>query len=402
MVAAIRNRFIDKADDLAQKWLGVSLGGIARNVTQPPTKATGTVLRNGIPVPGESKPYIYYPDPVKESVADRFTKGIGIGWSEGSKEGYLKQLADGTLKNTGERHQADDAGYLGYGLSVLQDVYDYANGVVNEAAWLLGKKRDADKLAGGNIDTAYGPLRQESLRARKLRADGNANFKSDLPGVERDIASELGLVLGRLGADAAGFGTRKYFWNMNPEDFMGTYAGRILGSPDVLELMGLEHTNGLAQSIRAGTAIGLGLGVGNWNPLNLAEGGRPAGFEAVSADENDPRKSTQPVVDLLVSRGLLGRNGRILPWEQFTQERPDVTYAEYQAYKDYLYNRDPGLLNKATLGLVKGTPEGIDGESPELRILGYRVTPEGIVTAGIGAAVPIAWAKGMQALNKMK
>ena len=50
-------------------------------------------------------------------------------------------------------------------------------------------------------------------------------------------------------------------------------------------------------------------------------------------------------------------------------------------------------LMPATMGVLKFDREGLDGHSPEARLLGYRVTPEGIVTAGIGAAIPIAIAK---------
>ena len=86
---------------------------------------------------------------------------------------------------------------------------------------------------------------------------------------------------------------------------------------------------------------------------------------------------------MTVQRGLLGRTGRLLPWEQFRQERPDVDYETYAKYQDYL--KDQGIL-----GIAKGTLDGVDGA--EARIVGYRVTPMGAIAAGsvLGGAALLA------------
>lgn len=373
-------QWLDNVDDLYQS--------LRRRVHHSPIENVD-IFSNGTAKP---HPKLYNPHQDSGNFLERFASGLGIGWSEGSKESLARRKVDGSLAPGGTRNIEGEVGYMGYSRPFWGDIYDMANNVANEAAWFLGKRPKNTDIALNHqgksylksLDTVYVPYRRD-------------NFKSDLGKVVQDIepefASALGVHMGRLGADIAGHGTRKYFWNMNPEDFIGTFAGKILGSDLFLEDLGLEHSNTLSNAIRFGSAVGLGIGSGNWNPLNVTQGGRPTGFEAVSEDPNDPRQSTQPLVDLIVSRGLLGRTGTILPWEQFNQERPDVSYADYEAYKNYLYNRDPGLINRMTLGLVKGTPDGIDGESPEARILGYRVTPEGIVGAGLGAAIPIAIAK---------
>jgi hypothetical protein len=191
-----------------------------------------------------------------------------------------------------------------------------------------------------------------------------------------DKAAFLG---GRVIGDVVGYGTRKLFWNMNPEDAMGTAAREIAVR------QGLNPVQ--AQLARAGTATALGLVSGNYNPLNFAQGGRGTGFSAANPTDEDPRESENPLTEMLFDRMMLGRTGRILPWEQFHEERPDVPYAKYAAYQDYL--RSP-----AALGLVKGTMAGIDG--PEARVVGYRVQPEGVAAALAAGAGIIAGFKYMR------
>lgn len=390
-MVAIRTGVVDFVDDVLLRRLGTNLGDVA------------TRLSDLDPATGEVRNKPYFPKQVDETAAQRFFTGLGIGASEGAKDGVLKKLEDGaggTLYEHTRSTNINDTGHIGYGLSVFDNVYRYYNDIHDQwVAKLLNKEATSPNIKSIK-DTQYGPLRQESLLKKKAMAEQkDYTFSKDLPNIEDDLAARFGYALGRLGADATGYGTRKFFWNMHPEDAVGTYGAKILGSKYFLEDLGLEPSNLLTNSIRFGAAAGLGVGSQNWNPLNLTEGGRPVGFEAISEDPDDPRRSTNPVLDIIVARGILGNRGNILPWEQFTQERPDVTYDQYAAYRNYMYNRNPGVLSKATLGLVKGDMEGIDGESPELRVLGYRVTPEGIVGAGIGAAVPIAIAKGIQAIR---
>ena len=184
---------------------------------------------------------------------------------------------------------------------------------------------------------------------------------------DRPLAEQVGVTTGRVVGDIMGNGTRKFFWNMHPEDATSTYGKQYLNrtamSPGVKRGLAYLATNTL------GTLSG------NYAPLNFAEGGRPAGFQAITADEDDARKSNAPLLDYMVYRGMFGRGGYVLPWEQFTEERPEVPYEDYAKYKEYL--RTPGPT--ALLGLAKGTMDGIDG--PEARIMGYRVTPLGALGA---------------------
>jgi len=116
---------------------------------------------------------------------------------------------------------------------------------------------------------------------------------------------------------------------------------------------------------------------GNHDLLNPLEGGRSPGFEAVIPQEGDPTKSAN-VPGEVVARYLFGRTGRLLPWEQFTEERPDVSPQDYGSYRAHQY--DKGLFN---IGLFKGTSRNIEGE-PEFTMMGFR-TPLSAVGAGAGA-----------------
>lgn len=116
---------------------------------------------------------------------------------------------------------------------------------------------------------------------------------------------------------------------------------------------------------------------GNTNYLNLLGGGRTPGFQAVLPVEGDPTQSSNPLLEL-GARYMFGRTGRVLPWEQFTQERPDVSYDDYKAYAAYQFDKGP-----LDLGLIRGTTRNLDGE-PEAAMLGFRV-PLSAATATVGS-----------------
>ena len=327
------------------------------------------------------KDTLYVPNLNEESVLERFAKGIGIGSQEIGKVRTTPYTARNGYQTHWKRSPVMDEHFLNYSHAFFDRIPNTAYAPLRDTTADSAVRSTTNPI--GTVDAPV--ISGMNLDQYTTTDPNNLNWDYDVP-------SLLGYGVGSLSADIVGHGLRKLFWNMNPEDAMGTFTGLMTANPNTIASLGIQPSNLLSNAVRFGTAAGLGITVGNWDPTNLAQGGRPAGYEAITPDE-DPRQSTQPVSDLLISRGLLGRNARLLPWEQFRQERPDVTFDEYQTYQNYLYNRDPGVLSRATFGLVKGTPEGIDGDSPELRVLGYRVTPEGIVGAGLGASVPLLAAK---------
>jgi len=187
------------------------------------------------------------------------------------------------------------------------------------------------------------------------------------------------LIPGRVVGDVIGNGTRSLTWGLHPERMVADIA-----SNQIKDINGSRFAQVLTPYA---ATLALGIGSGNYDPSNLAQGGRSLGYAAASPDQDDPRNSVSPLYDLAIERGILGHKGRLLPWEQFHAERPDVSYESYNNYKDYIYNKNPSLLSKATLGIVKGTVDGING--PEISLAGYNVTPVGAMAAlgTIGASI---------------
>lgn len=132
---------------------------------------------------------------------------------------------------------------------------------------------------------------------------------------------------------------------------------------------------------------GLNIGSGNYDPFNPTEGFRSAGYSALSPEEGgDQRKPTNPAMDV-IERHFLGRKGRILPWEQFTAERPDVSYEKYKQYRDWQYGKADDPVRDLSLGLVKFTPSNLDN-APEINMMGTSITPTGVLAAAAGVIAP--------------
>ena len=116
------------------------------------------------------------------------------------------------------------------------------------------------------------------------------------------------------------------------------------------------------------TGIAINSGLGLMSPFGGTEG-----FKAAVPSEEDPTK-TDNVLAEVASKYFLGRTGNLLPYDEFSQVRPDVSPQEYKAYQAFKY--DNGLdLNPfddgqivAPAGILKYTNEGILG--PEVQFLG--------------------------------
>jgi hypothetical protein len=152
-----------------------------------------------------------------------------------------------------------------------------------------------------------------------------------------------------------------------------------------------DHPDATGRGIPAGiargaiplaTSLALIQSSGNHDLLNIAQGGRTQGYEAVLPSEGDPRQTTNPALESLL-RYIVGRTGRLLPWEQFSEERPDVAPSDYASAKAEQF--DKGLLG---IGLLKGTGRNLEGE-PEATLMGFRVplSAAGAVAGSIGGAI---------------
>jgi len=156
-------------------------------------------------------------------------------------------------------------------------------------------------------------------------------------------------------------------------DRMGfSYGKDIRGIP-------YEAARGVVPLLTAGLLTQLS---GNQDFTNLAEGGRTKGYQAILPTEFN-NKETESVPLELALRYITGRTGRLLPFQEFSAERPDVSKEDYDAAK--MHQWDKGALG---LGLFKSTARNIEGE-PEFTMMGFRVPMSAAAAAlgGLGGAV---------------
>lgn len=211
--------------------------------------------------------------------------------------------------------------------------------------------------------------------------------------------------LGAFAGDIVGNGIRQNLWNIHPAEVTEKLVGKFTlgdkarGYPQAEAYHFVDDPSRTPIKVKGSaeaallSALGgfagveaLNIGSGNYDPLNWQEGGRAKGFGALTAEEGgDPRVPTNPISDV-VQRHFFGRKGRVLPWEEFTLERPDVSYEQYKKYRDWQYGKtDDDLIDDLTLGTAKFTREGLNG-SPEFNMMGVSITPLG-AAAAVGAAL---------------
>ena len=146
-------------------------------------------------------------------------------------------------------------------------------------------------------------------------------------------------------------------------------------------------------------AIGVNAGIGLLN--------REDGYTAAVPDELDPRQTANAVMEV-GSRYLLGREGRLMEADDFLLERPDVTYGEYQAYRNYLRDRelDFNLLDdgKMNFGVGKVNLDGIRGAEVQFlgKSLGLNDTIIPTVSAAAGSVLGATLARNPNLSRRQK
>ena len=203
-------------------------------------------------------------------------------------------------------------------------------------------------------------------------------------------AARAAQVAGVIGKDISTDGLRNIWWFLNAPQaatqavaLQGIHRAGMPGKKPLIGNVGLR----LAATAPAVAAMSTAIG-------NI---GRPAGYKAILPSEEDPRKTDSPLGELL-SRYFLGRTGRLLPYDEFAKERPDVDKGEYQRYKAYQFNKQTDLNpldgDFNILGALRGTTEGIHG--PEINFMGKAIPvltgilPTAAAIAGIRRGVSTA------------
>jgi hypothetical protein len=192
--------------------------------------------------------------------------------------------------------------------------------------------------------------------------------------VKQKPAQFAGAVTARVLGDVVSDESRGLYWRYNhPLAMADKLLEKAVDPGDVLGPYG-RGVVGLA-AIQPAVAL-----TGAYNPLNIGELGRPTGYKQNAPDPEDPTKSLEPGTELF-QRFFQGRTGRPLAFDKAQQEIPSLTKGRYANYMNFLYN-DPGPIGKATLGIVKATPENLQGV-PEARVFGYPVSiPSATALAG--------------------
>ncbi len=199
-------------------------------------------------------------------------------------------------------------------------------------------------------------------------------------------------ILSQMGATAAGL-TPNYRQMAKEMQKQGApEVSRAQVDAEFARQMGFRHTDvdpppgmprrGLPSGLAAGVmplmaATAMVEASGNHDLMNLAQGGRTKGYAAVLPKDGSLTETSNAPLELLL-RYVVGRSGRLLPWEQFTQERPDVSPEDYAGARRDQFDRGP-----LGIGLIKGTTRNLNGE-PEYTMMGFRV-PMSAAATGLGA-----------------
>ena len=236
---------------------------------------------------------------------------------------------------------------------------------------------------GGGIEAAKQSLKQ--LGADKSYRSGrnifyDPEFRQDIKqaGITKETPlAFLGAYATRLGADLTTDELRSLYWRAShPLETADQAMRRVVDPQNKLGPYG----RGLVALAAVQPAVAL---TGAYNPLNLGELGRPTGYKQNAPDPEDPTQTTEPGTELF-QRFFQGRTGRPLAFEKAREEIPDLTKQRYGNYMNFLYN-DPGPIGKATMGIVKVTPENLQGD-PEARVLGYPVSIPSVTALAGGLA----------------
>ena len=254
----------------------------------------------------------------------------------------------------------------------------------------------------------------DDVRGKKLTKSERDNraIRDDLGiGIKSGFGPRTGQLLGTVAADITQDNTRNFYWLLNAAQATGNVIaekamglankslygkspvmgadgapltvksarkggeyidaagapkkGISIGDGGVIEKRNFEPGHKAALMIPTGIAINTGLGL--LTPFGGAEG-----YKAALPSEEDPTK-TNNVLGEIAGKYFMGKTGKLLPYNEFSQVRPDVSPEEYRAYQAFKYDNNTDLNPfdgdfVAPFGVVKTTDEGIHG--PELQFLG--------------------------------
>jgi len=209
------------------------------------------------------------------------------------------------------------------------------------------------------------------------------------------LGDRLKFAAGRAAGDIASDASRNQYWRYNhPLAIAGAGFEKLAGGNKL----------GAAAASFAGIQA-LGQTSNQFDLTNPGQAFRPKGMSAAypvsEADKTKIAPGVGGYAKELLGRYVFGRNGNLLPFDQFSKERPDVNQADYKRYSQYLKGggangpMPAGTIDVGGFGVLKANANGING--PEARLAGFSVTPLG-AAAGTATATGVAslWNKGLR------
>ena len=143
---------------------------------------------------------------------------------------------------------------------------------------------------------------------------------------------------------------------------------RIKNDGDNAYYVQQNYAPGDVNSLLIPSGIAINTGLGLMTPFGGAEG-----YEAALPSQDDKTK-TENVIGEVAMKYVMGRTGNMLPYDEFKKVRPDVSPAEYRAYKAFKYDKATDLnpFDDGQVGVMggafKASDDGIHG--PEIQFLG--------------------------------
>jgi hypothetical protein len=273
----------------------------------------------------------------------------GLGLRDVFKQAFM---ADPDFRSYGS--VADPFAWLMRRSNILDAARQYAPG------YLLGY--GPEKLKAFDEQRTVDPeMRQSTLRVGDFpELDG----KEVKQGRGPDLARRGAQFAGAAAKDATTQGLQSIWWFLNAPEAASVLAasqaqhGALGGT---LAVPGLGHVplpweKPIPQAPAGSPITRPSLRFAAAVPLVLAASAasgtlsRQPGYGAVLPTEEDRKESADPITERLYR--TVGRSGSLLPYNEFIQERPDVSRGQYESYKAFLHGDK---------GLVKFTPDGIHG-----------------------------------------
>ena len=234
----------------------------------------------------------------------------------------------------------------------------------------IGIKQGRAERAGQMLGTAAADLTQDNTRnfywlLNAAQATGNVIAERAMGAANKSLygkskipsATDPNVYLTRKTASPGG----KY---LDPQG--NPRKGVSIDEDGVLEKRNFEPGHLAALAIPTGVAINTGLGL--MSPFGGAEG-----YWAAMPSKDDPTK-TDNVLGEVALKYFMGKTGNLLPYDEFSKVRPDVSPEEYGQYQGWKYRKgedwnpfDDGQTSMGA-GLIRTTNDGIHG--PELQFMG--------------------------------